>query len=244
MALRTRTAYAKKELLSRNDQGLLWRANPAHPITVQSNAVFNQPAHRAGIQHVLLDQYTRGQLVFVVIGQYRNDRLGDDRAVVELACHKMHRRAVHAHACGQRLGMGIQTRKRRQKRRMDVHQPALIPIDKTGRKDTHETREYHDIRSMGIDARSQRHVKLGALRISAVIDALGRNIVFAGESQTLGIGPVADDRNNPRGPSFQRTGIDDRLHIAAAAGNQDDDVFHAAKCITRILRAKAGPWRL
>ena len=127
---------------------------------------------------------------------------------------------------------------------MDVHQPARIPIDKTSREDAHETRKYHDIRSVGVDACGQRGVKIGALRISAVIDALGRNIVFAGESQTLGIGPVADDRNNPRGPSFQRTGIDDRLHIAAAAGNQDDNVFHAAKCITRVLRTRAGPWRL
>ena len=69
-------------------------------------------------------------------------------------------------------------------------------------------------------------------RERAVVDDLGGDAALARERQAGGVGAVADDGGDARVPALVGAGADDRLHVGAAAGDEDDDVLHRrAQCI-------------
>ena len=57
--------------------------------------------------------------------QHWHGLLADDRTGIHARIHKMHRAAGHLHAALQRLLPRGEARKRRQQRRMDVHNAAF-----------------------------------------------------------------------------------------------------------------------
>src|SRR5438105_12120470 len=80
---------------------------------------------RARIDDVLLRQHARGQAFGRVAGQYRNDGLFEDRAVVELGGHLVHGGARDLAAGVDRALVRVQAGKRGQQRRVDIDEPAL-----------------------------------------------------------------------------------------------------------------------
>ncbi len=76
---------------------------------------------------------------------------------------------------------------------------------------------------MPLDGRLERGVECPARGKLALINYLSGNARLRGEFQAGGVGTVADHCGDLRGEPRAH----DRLHVAAAAGDQDDDVLHA-----------------
>jgi len=107
--------------------------------------------------------------------------------------------------------------------------------NKTGGQNAHETGQYHQRRGMGIDALHQRCVKARAAVIGLVVYHGSGNALLLGKLQAAGLRLVANHRRHPRPqgllPALLLRGSHDGRHIGAAAGDQDDDVFHGGGII-------------
>jgi len=68
----------------------------------------------------------------------------------------------------------------------------------------------------------QRGIETAAIRIAAMFDDGGRNAMCSGDVQSFRIHAIADHRRDAAGQLRFQQG----LHIAAAAGDQNDDFFH------------------
>lgn len=170
-----------------------------------------------------------------VARQHRHHGLRQNRSVVELGRHLVHRGARHLAPHVDGALVGIEAGKSRQQRRVDVDQPARIVLHKAGREDTHEARQHHQLRRMQVNPRDQRPIKGLARRKIAVRQQVGRKTQAFGQRQTLGVGPVADHGGNPQAelflPGFLVGGLGNGGHVGAAARNQDHDIFHCSKII-------------
>ena len=83
----------------------------------------------------------------------------------------------------------------------------------------------------------ERGVERVARREGAVVDDLGGDAAAARERQAGGVGAVAEDGGDARVPALARARADDRLHVGAASGDEDDDVLHRRpQCIGATAR--------
>src|SRR5258708_25103361 len=105
---------------------------------------------------------------------------------------------------------------------MDVEVPAEMTQNQAAAKDAHETRERDKIGRMLLDRLDERSVERLARGELALIDDRGGNARLRGELEAGGVGAVADHRGDLR----REPRAHDRLHVAAAAGDQDHDRFH------------------
>ena len=105
---------------------------------------------------------------------------------------------------------------------MDVHQPAVIARHEACGEDAHETCQYHEIGMESIDELGKCGIEAVAVRIVAVFDDGGRNALCLRDLQPSGIRAVADHRRDAAGQFRFQQG----LQVAAATGDEDDDVFH------------------
>ena len=80
-----------------------------------------------------------------VVVEHRHGLLADDGAGIHARVHEMHRATRHLHAVIQRLLPCFQTGKRRQQRRMDVHDAAFKRAQEITLQHPHETREHNQI---------------------------------------------------------------------------------------------------
>ena len=118
--------------------------------------------------------------------------------------------------------MGVEPAVGGQQRRVDIDQLAAIARHKICGEDAHETRQHHKVWMEIIDELGKRSIETVAIRVVAMLDDGGRNSMRLRDLQSPGIRAVADDRRDAAGqPRFQQ-----RLQVAAATGNEDDDVFH------------------
>ena len=105
---------------------------------------------------------------------------------------------------------------------MDVEQPALVaPCERRG-KDPHESRQRDEPRRVPVDLGRERFVEPFARRVRGVRDDRDRQAARPRELDPGGVGAVADhgrDRN---------TRLDQRPHVAAATGDEDDDAHRPA----------------
>ena len=101
-----------------------------------------------------------------VLVQNRDRLLADDRAGIHARIHKMHRTPRHLHAVIQRLFPGFEAGKRRQQRRMDVHDAPLERAQKFALQHPHETRQHNQIHLCRLQSGDERPlgvlVQLGA----------------------------------------------------------------------------------
>jgi hypothetical protein len=77
----------------------------------------DEPADRARIDHVLLYEHARSERLLAVVGEHGNDRLRDDRPVIEVGGDEVDGRAARLAAGVERTPVRVQPRKRGQQRR-------------------------------------------------------------------------------------------------------------------------------
>ena len=113
---------------------------------------------------------------------------------------------------------------------MNVEHAPFEAVREDGRQNAHEAREHHEVGLVGGDEVAQGLVELFARGEGLVIKRHGFDAVIAGRDEALGFGTVrnhgADIGADRFGPAFRAGALENRLEIAAAAGNQNDDVFH------------------
>ena len=193
---------------------------------------FDQPRDRARIEAMLLREDARRERRLVVAREHRHHRLGDDRAVVELGGDEMDARPARLAARLDRTPVRLQPGERRQQRRMDVDEAAVEAAHEGGAEDAHEAGQRDDVGAVALDALGERVVEVLAVRERAVIDDLGGDAALAREREPAGVGAIADHGGDVRVPVIVGAGAHDRLHVGAAARDEDDDVLHRrAQCI-------------
>src|SRR5262249_47846334 len=90
--------------------------------------------------------------------------------------------------------------------------------DEGGREDAHEAREQYQVGRAFLDRRRERRIEGLARGEGLVVDHLGRQALLARPLEALRIGPVGDHRLH-----FEAgAGLDDRAHVAAPSGDEDD----------------------
>jgi len=172
--------------------------------------------------------------------------------MIELGSHEMHGRAVFRHARLERLAVRRHAREQRQQRRVDIEHAPCVMFHEGRREDAHETGQHDQVGGKAVDHGLQRRIELFAAGKILVGNDSGRYPVFRGKNQSLGIGPVTDDGGNTGRPLLGLRRAHDRFHVAAASGNEDNDIFHSAHC-TRydganlerpalLLRRNMTPW--
>ena len=109
---------------------------------------------------------------------------------------------------------------------MDIDHPACVMFDKTRRQNTHETGQNQKIRLIFINRFLQNGIIGFPVGIVLVRHDPGRNTCFSGETKTCSIGTITDDCRQFRIPFFLIERPDNGFHIAAPAGNKNDDIFH------------------
>ena len=132
-------------------------------------------------------------------------------------------------ACVQRALVSSQTGKGRQQRWVDIDQTPSVMRDKTRGQNSHEARQNDQRGLPRVDGASQRGVEFFARCELPVVHDAGSDIEPGGDSQTLGLGTVADDAGNPGAETFlpvlRTRRVYDGGHVRAFAGNHNHDVL-------------------
>ena len=123
----------------------------------------------------------------------------------------------------------------RQQRRVNIDQLAAVALDEMVGEDAHEARQCDHVGRMAVYRCGQCGIEGCAVRIVPVRHDGGRDAVRLGDLQSLRIGAVADDRRDAAG----QVRLQQRLHVAATAGDEDDDVFHSLADLGLVLVAVA-----
>ena len=158
---------------------------------------------------------------------HRHAGLHDDRAGVELAGDEVHGRAGDLHAVPERLLLRIDAGKRRQQRRVDVEHRVRKRVEQPRADQAHEAGEADERRrarsSSSCASRASKSSRLANWRWS---DDQRLDAGVAGEVEPAGLGAVRDDDGDARVEVAARDRGDQRLKIAAAAGDQHAKTAH------------------
>src|SRR5471030_2289233 len=137
--------------------------------------------------------------------------------MIEFPRYKMNRAAMHFDTRGERAFVRVQARKSRQERGMDVEKAVGVARDEPRREDAHEPGEGDPFGRMLRDLSGQRRIETLAGAVLLIPDDRSRHAAGCGDRETRSLRPVADYGRN------RQAGVEDRLHIAAAAGDEDDE---------------------
>ena len=162
-------------------------------------------------------------VVGCVAVKYRDDALRDNRTAVQLGGHEVDGTAGNAAAGFEGAFVGVQTGEGGKDGRVDVDQAVWVMGAEFGRENAHKTCKDDQIRLIGIDFLHHGLVEIEAAREVFVVEAVGGDAALGCPSQSGGSCAVAEDGGDA---GIGNGGIDDGLHIAAAAGDEDNDVFH------------------
>ena len=111
----------------------------------------------------------------------------DDRPSVQSRCHEVDGRTGNAHAMHKRLTLGIQSRKRREQRRVDVEDAIRKGVQQRRPDKAHESGETHEGHSARLQRTRDRGVVNPAVRIVARIEEEGLDGRGAGALQPCGV---------------------------------------------------------
>ena len=131
---------------------------------------------------------------------------------------------MHPHAGLEGLAVGVEAREGRQQAGVDVEEAAGVAGDEGVGEHAHEAGQHHQVGAVGVDGIGQGRVEGLAAGVGLVVNHLGDDALVDGKGEALGVGAVGDD-----GGDFGAGDLrpDDGLHVAAAAGDEDDEFFHA-----------------
>ena len=130
---------------------------------------------------------------------------------------------MQPHPCCECARMRVQTGEGRQQGGMDVDQTALVMQHEGSAQDPHEAGKDDQIRRMAVDLGGQCGVESGAVGIVAVAHHPRGYAMRGGDFQPFRLRLVADDT----GEFDRQASLQQGLHIAATAGDEDDD-FHVS----------------
>src|SRR5690606_4336538 len=116
--------------------------------------------------------------------------------------------------------VSMQTWKRWEQGRMNINQPALVTLNKTGCKYAHEARQQHIMGLILVDDFGQGGVELLPAVENAVWHHMGGQPPPSRPVQARSIGSVRYDSTHLCGEAFPHNGVDNGLHIGAATGDQ------------------------
>ena len=105
---------------------------------------------------------------------------------------------------------------------MDIHQPTREMVDEARRQHAHEAGQDDVVRRMAVDFLGQRGVEGLAAGVFLVMQGRGGDALGARPVQSGGVRPAGDDGDDLGRPALVATGLDQRLHVAAAPRDQDD----------------------
>ena len=163
--------------------------------------------------------------------------------MVQLRRHEVHGAAVALHAGSERAPMRVQAGKLRQQRRMDVDQPTGVVCDECGRKHTQEARQRHQARGVPVDLGGERRVEGCARGEAPVLDDAGGHAPARRHGKPRSTRNIADDCRNGY------PGLEERLQVAATAGDEDDDrhearsLIHSPRPVALLLEQREHPFR-
>jgi len=187
---------------------------------------FDEPAHGLRVNTVLLGQHTAGEAILIIIGQHRHSRLDHDGSIVEFRRHKMYARPVQPHPGRERAPVRMQPRESGQQRRMDIEQTPCVMPDEIFAKYPHEPGQHDQVRRININGSPQGNIELVSVGIIGMRDNRRFDTLARGKREASGIGAITDNRRNARTGNIRP---DNSLHVAAPAGNKDDNGFHDAQ---------------
>ena len=149
--------------------------------------------------------------------------MGDDGAAIELGGNEVHGAAGEAAAFVDGALVGVQAGEGGQQRGMDVDEAALIMRAKFGRQDFQVACEQHEVGLMLLGGFEHGAVEIGAAGEIAGAAGEGGDALRGGPLKPGGVGVVGEHGGDAGAGDV---GLNHGLHIAAAAGDEDDDVFH------------------
>ena len=123
-------------------------AEPHIPPPGEAVVPAQHPRNRLGISDVFLLQHPRCQALGRIVVHDGYSPLHHDRAVVHRLIHKVHRASRYLGAELQRLCLRIQSRKRRQQRRMHIQDAVRKRAHKLRAQDSHISRQAHQVHAM------------------------------------------------------------------------------------------------
>lgn len=164
-----------------------------------------------------------GNVVGGVAVEYRDDALRDNWTAVQFGGYKMDGTASNAAAGFEGAFVGVQAGEGGKDGWVDVDQAVLVMGAEFGCEDAHKTCEDNQIRLVGIDFFYHGLVEIEAAGEVFVVEAVGGDAALGCPSQSGSGCAVAEDGGDA---GVWNGSIDDGLHIAAAAGDEDNDVFH------------------
>ena len=151
-----------------------------------------------------------------------------DRAGVEVARDEVDRRARKAHAVLERLTLRVDAGECRQQRRVDVEDGVWKGVEQRRPDEPHEAGQAHEPDT----AVQQRHRDRAVERITrgerAVIEDDRLDAASLGPGQAGRPGAVRDHDGDPGPELAAGDGVDERLKVAAPAGNQDPNRWTVA----------------
>jgi hypothetical protein len=170
---------------------------------------------------MLFDQDPGRQRLNVVIVKNRYGGLKHDRPIIEIQGDQMHRGAGNADAVIEGLPLCVESRERRQQRRVDIECPIRKRVEERSRHTSHETGQADQI-----DPALPEHFRKGVIvrlltDVRFRIHPLRLDAGIAGTFETGGITSIRDDDANRRVETAVSSCADDGLEVAAAARNQD-----------------------
>ena len=189
-------------------------------------------------QQLMLDRMQRLEDLVGVAGAGQLDRsLENHRARVDAAVDEMDGHAEHLHPVVERLLHGLETRERRQERRVDVDHPLGELGQELVREQLHVAGQHHQLgaalgQPVGDRAIARRAVGVAIGRKRARLYAGG-----IGASERAGARLVGRNRDE-LDPVASVHGVEQCLQVGAFAGGEDRDVHAACSFSTAASRSE------
>ena len=194
-----------------------------YAFTVDAQIAGGEVGHGLRQQLMFDFQHTRGQGVGGVGIVYGHGALGDDGAAIELGGNEVHGAAREAAAFVDGALVGVQAGEGGQQGGMDVDGLIGKAAAKLGREDAHITGEQHEVGRVAGHHLEHGLVEIGAAGVVFGINGSGMDALLCRPGQAGGLGVVGEHGGDVQ---IGDIGLYHGLHIAAAAGNEDDGFSH------------------
>ena len=178
---------------------------------------------------MLLAQHPGSQSCSRIALQDRHHRLRQNASLVQLGSDFMHGCPSHDAAHVNGALVGIQARKSREQRRVNVDQTPCVVLCKAWRQNPHETSQHHQRGVIAVNGQLQRSVEGFTGVVQLVINDLRGYAQRLGRGQSPGLRAVADNACHAGTQAFMplpRTrSLHNGGHVGAVSRDQNNDVF-------------------
>src|SRR5690625_2085840 len=202
---------------------------------LEPDSSVEQQSQAMRVELVFRLQDARRERVRAVLCQNRHRGLPDDGPAVHLGANEMHATPMQLDAGRQRACVGVQAREGRQQGWMDIDQAVVPARDEPGGEDAHEARLADELDASFLQPFAQDPLEGFSILEATMRQDLRANLCPRSSFQSLNIGYVGYHQRDLSGIVRCRGGVEKRLKIAAAPGNQhcDPPACHGARPSSR-----------